>query len=129
MKSLKDEEGIMEERMAREYEEVDLYDYLRVLWRWRWLILIGVVVVTLAAIPVSYLVRKYESRGVLRLSLPLSSLPLRVIREAEAQRVVELAQRVVELTKISLPEYKVYKAVFNDPHLFLRYLEAHRIIT
>jgi len=51
VKSLKDEEGIMEERMAREYEEVDLYDYLRVLWRWRWLILIGVVVVTLAAIP------------------------------------------------------------------------------
>ena len=89
----------MEERMAREYEEVDLYDYLRVLWRWRWLILIGVVVTTLAAIPVSYLVRKYESQGVLRFA------------------------------KITLPKYKVYSAVFNDPHLFLRYLETHKIIT
>jgi len=99
VKSLKDEEGIMEERMAREYEEVDLYDYLRVLWRWKWLILIGVVVLTLTAIPAAYLVRKYESQGVLRFA------------------------------KISLPTYKVYSAVFNDPHLFLRYLKAHRIIT
>ncbi|RLA82505.1 MAG: hypothetical protein DRG40_07870 [Deltaproteobacteria bacterium] len=110
----------MEERMVREFEEVDLYDYLQVLWRWKWLILIGVVVVTLAAIPASYLVRKYESRGVLRLSMPLPSL--HVTREAKNLRLVELA-------KIGLPEYKLYSAVFNDPQLFLTYLEAHKIIS
>ena len=57
-----------EDRVKEAYNEIDLYEYLRVIWKWRWLIVIGLIVATLAAIPAAYLMRTYESQGVLRLS-------------------------------------------------------------
>ena len=57
-----------ENKMRESFEELDLYAYLRVIWKWRWLIAIGVIVATLLSIPASYLVRSYESQGVLRVS-------------------------------------------------------------
>ena len=97
--------GIMEKDSIKEdYEDIDLYDCLRVIWRWRWLIVIGTIVATLAAVPASYLARNYESQGVLRLS-------------------AEKAE-----TTVTLPEYKIYSANFEDSRSFLDYLEKRKIL-
>jgi len=97
------EDRIREDRIRKDYEEIDLYEYLRVLWRWRRLIVIGVIVATLAAIPVSYLVRAYESQGVLRVSTGGAQL--------------------------SLPQYKTYSENFLAPDLFLRYVKTYDVIS
>jgi hypothetical protein len=55
------------------------------------MIAVRVIVATLAVIPASYLVHKYESQGVLRLS---------------------------EGSKVTLPEYKIYGAAFWTPDPF-----------
>ena len=59
------------ERVTEAHDEIDLYDYLRVLWRWRWMIAIGVIALTLLAIPAAYMMRTYESEGIVRLSEPI----------------------------------------------------------
>jgi len=94
----------MKETRAREaYDEIDLYDYLRVIWRWRWMIAIGVVVATLISIPAAYRMRTYESQGVLRVS----------------------SQNV----QLSLPQYKTYSENFLAPDLFLKYVKTHDVIS
>ena len=80
-----------EDRVREAYDEIDFYDYLRVIWRWRWMIAIGVIVSMLAAIPASYLVRSYESQGIMRLS---------------------------EGPKVTLPDYKIYSTACIDTILF-----------
>ncbi len=92
------------DRSKEDCEDIDLYNCLRVIWRWRWLIVIGTIVATLAAIPTSYLARKYESQGVLRLS-------------------AEKAEPTV-----TLPEYNIYSANFEDSRSFLEYLEKRKIL-
>jgi LPS O-antigen subunit length determinant protein (WzzB/FepE family) len=87
-----------ENKMRETYDEIDLYDYLRVIWRWRWLIAIGVIAVTLVSIPVAYLMRSYESKGVLRVG------------------------------ELSVPAYKTYSENFLAPDLFLRYAKTHDVI-
>jgi|LQYC01.1.fsa_nt_gi LPS O-antigen subunit length determinant protein (WzzB/FepE family) len=92
--------------IKEDYEEIeiDLYDYLRVIWRRRWLIVIGTIVVTMAAVFGSYLARNYESQGVLRLS-------------------AEKAE-----TTVTLPEYKIYSANFEASRSFVDYLEKRKIL-
>ena len=85
-------------------EEIDLYDCLRVIWRRRWLIVIGTIGFTIAAVFASHLARTYESQGVLRLS-------------------AEKAE-----TTVTLPEYKIYSANFEDSPSFLDYLEKRKIL-
>src|SRR4030042_283099 len=92
------------DRSKEDCEDIDLYNCLRVIWRWRWLIVIGTIVATLAAIPASYLARKFESQGVLRLS-------------------AEKAEPTV-----TLPEYNIYSANFEDSRSFLEYLEKRKIL-
>jgi|GEM_PF-3736248 len=92
------------DRSKEDYEDIDLYNCLRVIWRWRWLIIIGTIVATMAAVFASHLARKYESQGVLRLS-------------------AEKAE-----TTVTLPEYKIYSANFEDSRSFLDYLEKRKII-
>ena len=89
-----------EDRIRADYDEIDLYDYLRVIWRWRWMIAIGVIVSMLAAIPASYLVRSYESQGIMRLS---------------------------EGPKVTLPDYKIYSTAFMDSRTFLDYLKGQKL--
>ena len=94
----------MEEFRAREdNEQIDLYDYVKVIWRWRWMIIIGVIVLILVAILASYLVRSYESLGVLRLS--------------------------ASDVKIFLPQYKTYSETFLAPELFLAYVKTHNVVS
>lgn len=102
------------ERLKEELEEIDLYDYLRVVWRWRWLIAIGVIVATLAAIPASYLVRTYESHGVLRLSEELKKWGSVSGSDKEKMGII-----------VTLPDYKVYSAAFMGSQAFLDYLTRH----
>src|SRR4030043_394665 len=92
------------DRSKEDCEDIDLYNCLRVIWRWRWLIVIGTIVATLAAIPTSYLARKYESQGVLRLS-------------------AEKAE-----TTVTLPEYNIYSANFEVSRSFVDYLEKRNIL-
>ena len=107
-----------EERVKEAYDEIDLYEYLRVIWRWRWLIVTGVIVATLAAIPAAYLMRTYESHGVLRLS--------------EALQLEELIQPSEQGNRgiiVSLPEYKIYSATLTDSQAFLDYLNRHELFS
>lgn len=99
-----------EDRVSKAYDEIDLYDYLRVIWRWRWMIAIGVIVAMLVAIPTSCLVRSYESQGVLRLSEELKP-------ENERGKII-----------VTLPEYKIYSAAFMDSRTFLDYLKGQEIL-
>jgi uncharacterized protein involved in exopolysaccharide biosynthesis len=103
----------MKENRTREaYDEIDLYEYLGVIWKWRWLIIIGVIVATLVSIPASYLVRSYESEGVLRLSEALKPEELNQISEKGCKEII-----------VSLPEYKIYSAALTDSQEFLDYLK------
>jgi len=124
-----------EDRIRKEYEEIDLYDYVRVIWRWRWLIAIGVIVATLVSIPASYLVRSYESHGVLRLS---ESIAGGTGEELQQKDFLEkpLGEIIVESSKpkavsavsiVTLPEYKIYSAAFTDSRSFLHYLHDQKI--
>jgi len=92
-----------EDRFREAYDEIDLYDYVWVIWRWRWLIAIGVIVITLVSIPVACVMRGYESQGVLRVS--------------------------AEGIQLSLPGYKTYSENFLAPDLFLRYAKTHDVIS
>jgi len=89
-----------EDRTRTDYDEIDLYDYLRVIWRWRWLITIGVIVATLISIPVACLMRSYESQGIVRLS---------------------------EGPKVTLPDYKIYSMAFMDSRTFLDYIKRQEV--
>jgi hypothetical protein len=95
-----------EDRIRADYDEIDLYEYLRVIWKWKWLIAIGVIVATLVSIPASYLRRSYESQGVLRLS-------------EELKKGAEIV--------VTLPDYKIYSAAFMDSRAFLNYLKAQKL--
>jgi hypothetical protein len=99
-------------RIRDDYDEVDLYDYLRVIWKWRWLIVIGIIVITLASIPVSYLLDKYESIGVLRISEGLKT---------------ETSTSKIEII-LNPPEYKIYSAAFMDSQAFLDYIKMHKML-
>jgi hypothetical protein len=90
-----------ENRIRDDYDEIDLYDYLRVIWRWRWLIAIGIIVATLVSIPVACLMRSYESQGILRLS---------------------------EGPKVTLPDYKIYSTAFMDSRAFGDYLKGQEVL-
>jgi len=90
-----------ENKFRADYDEIDLYDYLRVIWKWRWMIAIGVIVTTLISIPAAYMMRSYESQGIMRLS---------------------------EGPKVTLPEYKIYSAAFMDSRTFLNYLKGQEIL-
>lgn len=103
-----------EDRTRADYDEIDLYEYLRVIWKWKWLIAIGVIAATLAAIPAAYLMRTYESRGVLRLSEALKPEELTQISEKGSKEII-----------VSLPEYKIYSATLMDSQAFLDYLKRH----
>jgi uncharacterized protein involved in exopolysaccharide biosynthesis len=109
----------MKEGRPREaYDEIDLYEYLRVIWKWRWLIAIGVIAATLAAIPTAYLMRTYESQGVLRLSEALKPEELTKISEQGSKEII-----------VSLPEYKVYSAPLTDSRAFLDYLNRDELFS
>jgi len=103
-----------EDRIRADYDEIDLYDYLRVIWRWKWLIAIGVIVATLAAIPAAYMMRTYESQGVLRLSEEL--------RQEEFKEKKESKEIIV-----TLPDYKIYSTAFTDSRTFLDYLKGQEV--
>jgi hypothetical protein len=93
----------MKEDKAREaYDEIDLYDYLRVMWRWKWLIIIGVIATMVAAILVSSRERTYESEGIFRLG--------------------------TENVQFSVPEYINFSAFFMNPKDFAGYLETYGLI-
>jgi len=123
-----------EDRVKEAYDEIDLYEYLRVIWKWRWLIAIGVIVATLAAIPASYLVRSYESHGVLRLS---ESIAGGAGEELQQKDFLEkpLGEVIVELSRpktgiiVTLPEYKIYDTVLMDSRAFLEYLKRHELLS
>ena len=103
-----------EDRTREDYDEIDFYDYLRVIWKWRWMIAIGAIVVTLVAIPASYLVRSYESEGVLRLSEKL--------KKEESSSKTEESEIIV-----TLPDYKIYSAAFTDSLNFKDYLKEQEV--
>jgi hypothetical protein len=90
-------------RVRETYDEIDFYDYLRVIWQWRWLIAIGVIVATLVSIPTTCLMRSYESQGVLRVS--------------------------GGSVQLSMPCYKTYSGNFLTPDLFLKYVKTHDVIS
>lgn len=92
------------DRSKEDYEDIDLYNCLRVIWRWRWLIVIGTIVTTMAAVFASHLVRKYESQGMLRLSAEKGE------------------------PTVTLLEYKIYSAKLEDSQSFLEYLKKRKII-
>jgi uncharacterized protein involved in exopolysaccharide biosynthesis len=98
--------------------EIDLYDYLRVIWKWRWLIAIGVIIATLAAIPTAYLMRTYKSQGILRLSEALQS-----------QELTQTAEQGSKEIAVSLPEYKIYGAALTESRAFLDYLKRHKLFS
>ena len=93
----------MKEDDTRGLGEIDLYDYLRVMWQWKWLIIVGVIVTMAAAILVSYRVRTYESEGIFRLS--------------------------AEAVQFSVPEYINVSASFMNSKDFATYLETHDVIS
>jgi hypothetical protein len=93
---------IMQEHKINVTGEIDLYDYLRVMWRWKWLIIVGVIVTILAAILVSSRVRTYESEGIFRLS--------------------------ADNVQCSVPEYIDFSNAFMNPKDFASYLETHGLI-
>jgi len=103
-----------EDRVREAYDEIDLYDYLRVIWRWRWMIAIGVIAAMLVSIPASCLMRSYESQGVLRLSEELK-------KEVSSSKTEE--SEII----VTLPEYKIYSTAFMDSRTFLDYLKAHEV--
>jgi hypothetical protein len=105
-----------EDRVRQAYDEIDLYEYLRVIWRWRWLIAIGVVVATLAAIPAAYLMRTYESQAVLRISEGIKTE-----ESTPTNGKLEIA--------VTLPEYKIYSAALTDSRAFLDYLNRHDLFS
>jgi LPS O-antigen subunit length determinant protein (WzzB/FepE family) len=107
-----------EDRPREAYDEIDLYEYLRVIWKWKWLIAIGVIVATLAAIPAAYLMRTYESQGVLRLSEALKPEELTQISKQGSKEII-----------VSLPEYKIYSAALTDSQAFLEYLNRHELLS
>jgi LPS O-antigen subunit length determinant protein (WzzB/FepE family) len=107
-----------EDRPREAYDEIDLYEYLRVIWKWRWLIAIGTIVATLAAIPAAYLMRTYKSQGVLRLSEALKPEELTKISEQGSKEII-----------VSLPEYKIYSAALTDSQAFLEYLNRHELFS
>ena len=92
----------MKEEETRGMGEIDLYDYLQVMWRWKWLIIVGVIVAILAAMLVLTRVRTYESEGILRLS--------------------------TENVQFSVPEYINFSAAFMNPKDFASYIETHGLI-
>lgn len=92
----------MKEEETRGMGEIDLYDYLQVMWRWKWLILVGVIVTILAAMLVLTRVRTYESEGILRLS--------------------------TENVQFSVPEYINFSAAFMNPKDFASYIETPGLI-
>lgn len=94
--------GIMQEHNINGMGEIDLYDYLKVIWRWKWLIIIGVIVTIVAAILVSSRIRTYESEGIFRLSS--------------------------EKVQFSVPEYINFSASFTNSQDFASYLETHGVI-
>jgi len=106
------------DRMRENLGEIDFYEYLRVIWKRRWLIAIGVIVATLAAIPASYLVRIYESQGVLRLS-----------EELKPEETAQKSEKESKVNIITLPEYKIYSAAFMDSRSFLHYLHDQKILS
>ncbi|MBW2040289.1 MAG: hypothetical protein JRI46_12010 [Deltaproteobacteria bacterium] len=67
------------------------------------MIVIGVIVTILVSIPASYLVRSYESQGVLR----VSGAGLKLV----------------------LPQYKIYSENFLTPDFFLSYVKTHDVIS
>lgn len=104
-----------EDRAEETYDEIDLYDYLRVIWRWRWMIAIGVIVATLAAIPAAYLMRTYKSQGVLRLGETLQSVgPTKISKQGNKGIIV------------SLPEYMIYSIALKDSRAFRDYLNRSK---
>ena len=92
----------MKEDDTRGMGEIDLYDYLRVMWRRKWLIMIGVIVTVLMAILVSSRLRTYESEGIFRLS--------------------------IENVQFSVPEYINFSASFTNPEDFAGYVETLDVI-
>jgi len=96
-----------EDGTRADYDEIDLYDYVRVIWRWRWMITIGVIVATLISIPAAYRMRSYESQGIVRLSEELK-------KEEPSSKTSEII--------VTLPEYKIYSTAFMDTRTFLDYL-------
>ncbi|MBN1254718.1 MAG: hypothetical protein JXA50_05535 [Deltaproteobacteria bacterium] len=106
-----------EDRVREAYDEIDLYDYLRVIWRWRWMIAIGVIVATLISIPAACLVRSYESQGVLRVSEELKKEDSGSTSEKEGGEII-----------VTLPEYKIYSATFMESRPFLDYLKGQEVL-
>jgi hypothetical protein len=92
----------MKEYDTKAMGEIDLYDYLRVMWQWKWVITIGVVVTMLAAILVSSRIRTYESEGIFRLS--------------------------TENVRFSIPEYINFSASFMNPEDFASYLKTLGVV-
>lgn len=105
-----------EDRTRENYDEIDLYDYLHVIWQRRWLIAIGVIAATLVAIPASYLVRSYESQGVVRLSEEMK-------QKGDSSKIKE--SEVI----VTLPEYKIYSTAFMDSRTFLEYLQEQELFS
>ena len=58
----------MENRRLEAQDEIDLSKIAMGLWRRKWMILVGVTCLTFSALVVSYLLRVYESKAILRLS-------------------------------------------------------------
>lgn len=92
----------MKENDTRGMGEIDLYDYLRVMWRRKWLIIIGVIVTMLMAILVSSRLRTYESEGIFRLS--------------------------TENVQFSVPEYINFSASVMNAEDFAGYVETLDVI-
>jgi len=106
----------VKDRIRVDFEEIDVSDYLRVIWKRRWLIVIGVVAATLTAMPASYVMRQYESCAILRLSEEFKKEKSEMASEQEKGRII-----------VTLPEYKIYSASFMDSKSFIDYLTGQKI--